>query len=144
MNAIDIALPLIQNFEGFRSKAYICPSGEPTIGYGSTGPDIRLGMVWSEVSATKRLRADAGRFSNQIDALVKVALTPHQKAALISFVYNIGINAFSRSTLLKKLNAGDYAGAGLQLLRWDKADGRTLAGLTARRRAEKALWETAE
>lgn len=144
MNAVQLALPIIKNYEGFRSKAYLCPVGKPTIGYGSTGPDIRLGLVWTQNKALERLHADVARFSKEIDALVKVPLTENQRGALISFVYNIGTTRFSTSTLLRRLNAGDYAAVGPQFLRWVYGEGRVLPGLKARRLAEKALWETAE
>lgn len=86
---------------------------------------------------------DLAKFEAGVEDLVKVAVSVNQFSALVSFAYNIGLNALSGSTLLKKLNAGDIIGAADQFLRWNKAGGKELKGLTDRRHAERDLFLTA-
>ncbi|MMZ51657.1 Lysozyme RrrD [compost metagenome] len=143
MNISDKGLKLIQSFEGFREKAYLCPAGVWTIGYGHT-KNVYPGQVSSMHDATMRLQWDAGNAERVVRQNVNVQLSQNQFDALVSFVFNLGERNFVQSTLLKYLNAGDYASAANQLLRWNKADGRVLPGLTRRRRAEKELFETSE
>lgn len=130
---------LIREFEGLRLEAYKCPAGIWTIGFGTT-QGVRPGMKISSVQAEEMLRRDLTSFESNVRNLVKVPLNQNQFDALICFVYNIGINAFAKSTFLRKLNAKDYAGAANQFTRWNKADGKVLAGLTRRREAEKKLF----
>ena len=86
------------------------------------------------------LMNDIARFEPELDSLAKVPLSQNQWDALMSFVYNLGSANLGPSTLLKLLNAGDYAGAAEQFLRWNKAGGQVLAGLTKRRAAERAMF----
>ena len=130
---------LIKSFEGFRATAYVCPAGILTIGYGTTS-GVKRGMVITEAQAEVLLRKDLTKFEDAINKLVKVPLTQNQFDALSSLVYNIGLGNLASSTLLKKLNEGDYQGAADQFPRWNRAAGRVLAGLTRRRAAERALW----
>ncbi|NJO80723.1 MAG: lysozyme [Cyanobacteria bacterium RM1_2_2] len=132
-------LRLLKSFEGLELRAYQDAVGVWTIGYGTTS-DVRPGMVITEAQAEALLKRDLNRFERAVIDLVKVPLTDDQFSALVSFVYNVGEGALSTSTLLRLLNQRDYQGAADQLLRWDKAGGRTLAGLTRRRRAERALF----
>ena len=132
-------LDLIRNFEGLRLKAYLCPAGVPTIGYGSTGKDIHLGMTWTTEQADERLVRDLASFEMEVSRAVPVS-TDNQFSALISLCYNIGIGAFEGSTLRKLHNQADYAGAADQFLRWNRGGGRVLPGLTKRREAERALY----
>ncbi len=138
-------------FEGFSAAPYLDTVAAPpvwTIGYGSTtvngdgetpvtadtAPiDEPTGRQWmaNEFLRGAKVLADA----------VKVPLTVDEEAALLSFVYNVGIGAFLSSTLLRKLNAGDYAGAEAELPRWDHSGGTEVAGLLRRRLAEQALFE---
>ena len=136
----EAGLALIREFEGCRLDAYLCPAGIPTIGYGATGPDIRMGMVWTQEQADARLVEDLARFAAGVERLVQVDLTDNQFAALVSFAYNVGLGALRDSTLLRKLNAGDYLGAADQLPRWARAGGRIMPGLTRRRAAERDLF----
>lgn len=136
----DAGVRLVQEFEGCKLDAYRCPAGIPTIGYGATGPDIRMGMTWTQEQADERLADDLSKFSDGVDRLVRVPLTGNQFAALVSFAYNVGLGALAGSTLLRKLNAGDYQGAADQLPRWNKAGGRVLPGLVRRRAAERDLF----
>jgi lysozyme len=136
----DAGVALVREFEGCRLDAYRCPAGIPTIGYGATGPDIRMGMKWTQEQADERLAEDLARFAEGVERLVLVDLTDNQFAALVSFAYNVGLGALAGSTLLRKLNAGDYEGAADQFPRWNKGGGRVLPGLVRRRAAERDLF----
>lgn len=137
----NAGLSLIKGFEGFRSKAYVCPAGVLTIGYGHTGPDVKPGMTVTEERGTELLAKDVSRFERAVDKFVKVPLTQNQYDALVSFTYNVGEGNFQSSTLLKKLNAKDYAGAAAQFNRWNRGGGKVLSGLVRRRAAERKLFE---
>jgi GH24 family phage-related lysozyme (muramidase) len=133
-------LELIKAFEGCQLEAYLCPANVWTIGYGHTRtaePD----MVIDKAQAESLLKEDLADAEAAVDRLVVVPINENQFSSLISFTFNVGTVAFERSTLLSMLNAG--AGAetvSSQLLRWNKADGRELYGLTRRRLAEQALY----
>jgi lysozyme len=142
---IDVAVKLVKEFEGLELTAYPDPGtgAEPyTIGYGATGPGIKKGVVWTQAMADARLAQDLKRFADGVAAVVKVATNQNQMGAMISLAYNIGLGAFSGSTLLRKLNAGDYKGAQEQFSRWNRAGGRVMRGLTRRRNAEAAVFGT--
>ena len=136
MKAID----LIKQFEGCKLKAYQDGGGVWTIGYGSTGLDIKEGVVWDQKDCEQRIFIDLLMIEKDIEALVKVPLTANQVTALSSFIYNVGYGAFNRSTLLKKLNEKDYEGAASELLRWNKDNGKVVKGLSFRRAKEKELF----
>ena len=141
MEISDVGLKLIAAHEGFRAKAYVCPAGVITIGYGTTrigGKAVKLGEVCTKEQAEYWLRADVAKFETAIEKLVKVPLTQGEFDALVSFVYNIGDGAFAKSTLLKKLNGGDKAGAASEFAKWNKGGGVVLKGLVIRRVAERA------
>jgi len=142
-HAIELALPIIQKFEGFRTKAYQCSAGVWTIGWGTT-EGVKKGDAITRSDAEKRLCEYVAKSQKDITRLVEVPLNDYQEAALLSFVYNIGINGFAKSTLLKKLNRRDYAGAANEFRRWNKAGGVVLAGLVKRRKAEAELFLTKE
>ena len=138
-------LELIKDFEGFSSNAYLCPAKIPTIGFGNTfyenGTKVKLGDQISKTDALKLLEVIANRdFADKIFPSIKVKVTQSQFDAMVSLAYNIGAGAFSKSTLLKKVNAGDIAGAGEEFLRWNKAGGKVVLGLTRRREREKQLF----
>lgn len=133
-------IDLIKQFEGLELEAYICPAGVATLGYGSTGPDIKLGMKWTKAQAEDRLKNDLGTFSKGVRNLIKVVLNENQFSAVVALAYNIGLGNFKESTLLKKLNASDFAGTAAEFERWNKGGGRVLKGLVKRREAEKALF----
>ena len=140
-------LYLIKEFESFKSKPYLCPSGIPTIGYGSTyypdGKKVTLqDKEITEEKACEILEYIANKdFGSNINKVVKVPLNQNQFDALVSFAYNIGNANFNSSTHLRWLNQGNYKEASMQLLRWDKSKGIILNGLTKRRKAEKALFD---
>ena len=140
-------LNIIREFEGFREQAYIDTDGTPVIGYGLSkvdGRKIQLGDRISVAKADAALSQEVLHLQEQIDSMVKVELNSNQLSALSSFAFNVGIHGLKRSTLLKKLNAGDYVGAANEFPRWNKAHVRgqlaPLAGLTRRREAEKQLF----
>ncbi len=135
---------LIKSFEGYRLTAYQCPAKVWTIGYGHTGTvegkPIKAGMRITEEKAAALLQEDLTGFEKSVKSLVKVKLTENQFAALVSFTYNVGAGNLKRSTLLKKLNAGDYKGAAAEFTKWNKAGGIVLAGLVRRRKEEQSLF----
>ena len=138
-------LELIKDFEGFSSTSYLCPAKIPTIGWGNTfyedGTKVKLGDQISKTDALKLLEVIANRdFADKIFPSIKVKVTQNQFDAMVSLAYNIGTGAFLKSTLLKKVNAGDFAGAGEEFLRWNKANGKEVLGLTRRREREKQLF----
>ena len=142
-------LDLIKEFESFKSKPYLCPSGIPTNGFGSTyypdGKKVTLqDKEITEEKAFEILEFIANKdFGSNINKVVKVQLNQNQFDALVSFAYNVGNANFNSSTLLRWLNQGNYKEASMQLLRWDKSKGIVLNGLTKRRKAEKALFDRA-
>jgi lysozyme len=142
--AINIVLPLVKKHEGIKLSAYYCAAQKPTIGFGNTfyldGKAVKIGDKITQQQADELLMATLLKFQQQINEAVKVNLTPNQEAALISFVYNIGIGAFRQSTLLKLLNRGEVLTAADQFDRWTRAGGKILKGLVTRRKEEKALF----
>lgn len=133
------ALALLKESEGLRLTAYRDPVGIWTIGYGSTGPHVKPGMTITEMQAEALLLKDLSRFEIGVADMAKVA-TEEQFSAMVSLAFNIGLEALKRSTLLRKHNEGDYAGAKAEFARWNKAGGRALPGLTKRRSKEAAIY----
>ena len=122
--------------EGYRETAYIpVPGDVATIGFGTTG-GVKMGDKITPPKALERSLADISKFEGAIKECVKVPLYQREFDAYTSLAYNIGSGAFCRSTLVKKLNAGDYVGACEQILVWDRFKGAPLAGLTKRRQSE--------
>lgn len=144
MNVSQNGMALIERFEGLRLTAYRDIVGVLTIGYGHTGPDVTPGMTISQGQANILLQKDLVKFATGVNNLVKVPLNQNQFDALVSFAYNLGLGNLGSSTLLKLLNAGDYAGAQGQFIRWNKAGGQVVAGLTTRRQAEANLFASAQ
>ncbi len=132
-------LELIKHFEGCELEAYKCPAGVWTIGYGHT-KGVEEGDVWSESHADHMLEVELEEYENYVNTAVEVPLSQNQFDALVSWVYNLGPTNFNSSTMLKVLNAGDYSEVGNQMLRWNKAGGKVLEGLTRRRQAEADLF----
>ena len=146
MNKINKeTLELIKEFEGRELEAYVDPVGVWTIGYGHTAmagsPIPKKGMKLTVQEAEALLLKDLVKYENPVRRLVKVPLTDNQYGALVSFTYNLGEGNFSKSTLLKKVNAKDFAGAVKEFAKWNKAGGKVLRGLTRRRAAETALFK---
>ena len=140
MNISQNGIDLIKRVEGCRLKAYRCPAGVLTIGYGHTGSDVSNGMVISQEKAENMLKMDLVVHCNNVTKLVKVPLNQNQFDALVSFEYNVGYGALSTSTLLRLLNQGKYTEASKQFERWVYAGGKPLEGLKRRRKAEKELF----
>lgn len=141
MTISDNAITLAKRFEGCKLTSYWDPFGKCwTIGYGVTGPGIVEGLTWIQETA------DAGLFSRMeaagaaVNKYVTAHLTQNEFDALADFTYNLGSGALEESTLLRKLNDGDYMGAAQEFSRWNKAGGQVLPGLTERRAAEQALF----
>lgn len=126
----------IADFEGFRSEAYIPVEGDvPTIGFGST-EGVKLGDTISVPDALNRLEKDVRVAEDAVRSCVTVPLMPYEFDAYVSLSYNIGGSAFCNSTLVRKLNSGNYQGACAELKRWVYVDGRVVQGLVNRREAE--------
>lgn len=137
-------LQLIKDFEGYRADAYKCSAGVWTIGYGTTvypnGNKIQSEDRVTEAQAESYLRYDVDKFEKIIRRVVQVTLNQSQFDALVSWTYNLGEGNLQRSTLLKVLNEGKYHEVPAQILRWNRAGGKVLKGLTRRREAEAALF----
>jgi lysozyme len=133
------ALVGIAVHEAFRPTAYLpTPNDVPTIGFGTTG-GVQMGDKITVERALIRLLADAEKFQAELKACIgDVPMYQHEWDSYTSWAYNVGTGAACRSTLVRKLKAGDYAGACKELLRWDKQAGKALPGLTKRRQQEYA------
>src|SRR3990167_2248569 len=142
MRLSDDGLELIKSHEGLRLEAYPDPGsgGEPwTVGYGHTG-DVKEGDEIDEAEASRLLREDVASAEQCVERHVDVALEQYEFDALVSFVFNVGCGNFSASTMLKLINAGNKRAAAAQFGRWNKAAGKTMAGLVRRRQAEKEVF----
>ena len=136
-------IELIKSFEGCVLTGYPDVGGVPTVGYGSTGPDVYIGMKITQAEAERRLAKELEHFENGVSNLVKVAINQNEFDALVSFSFNVGLGAFQRSTLLRLLNDGTERDiVSSEFLRWNKVDGKPVEGLTRRRKAEQALFLT--
>lgn len=140
MKTSQTGLDLIKAFEGLQLEAYRCPAGVWTVGYGTT-KNVRRGMRITKRQAEILLSEDVAEFERAVEQAVTIELQQHEFDALVSFAYNVGAGALASSTLVRKLNTGDRAGAAREFDRWNKAGGRVLPGLTRRRAAERALFE---
>lgn len=130
------AVGLIANFEGFSPTVYKDAVNVNTIGYGHTGKDVKPGMTITRTQAKALLVKDADKHWEQARQYIKVPISQHEADAYASFVYNVGVGNFARSTLLKKLNQGRYSEACAELKKWVYAGGKRLKGLVRRREAE--------
>lgn len=136
-------LALIKRFEGFSALEYTCVAGKRTIGYGHClSPDENYPAGVTEEQAEELLRDDVADAEDAVIRLVEVPLTPNQFDALVSFVFNVGSENFRRSTLLRRLNDGDYDGVAKEFGKWIYANEKPVAGLMQRRKAEAELFET--
>lgn len=145
-------LNLIKEFEGCLREAepgqfvpYICPAGVLTIGWGHTnhhGRQFDENTVWTQAQCDAALAEDLRGFEKAVERLVKVQLNQNQFDALVSFAYNCGEDNLGKSTLLKRVNAGDFDGAAQEFAKWNKGGGQVLRGLVRRRAAEAKLFST--
>jgi len=143
MRDLTQAVNIIKEFEGLRLKAYRCPAGKWTLGYGTTF-GVEEGNVITKEQAEEMLSEDVASFAKRIENLIKVKTTDNQFCSLVSLCYNIGIGNFKNSTLLKYLNNGWFEQIPSQFMRWNKIKGEEVGGLTRRRKAEVALWLSTE
>lgn len=135
----DSAASFIAKWEGCRLTAYFDVANIPTIGYGRT-TNVRMGDTCTQEQADAWLAEEVEQFRRGVRSVVLVPLNDNQLSALVSLSYNIGLAAFRGSTLLRKLNAGDYQGAADQFPAWNRAGNRVVQGLVNRRAAERALF----
>lgn len=136
-------MELIKRFEGLHLVSYLDPVKIPTIGYGTIiikGKPVTLGMKITMAQAEEFIQADIAVFEGWVNRLVVAKLSQEQFDALVSFTYNLGPTNLRKSTLLRLINQSRHDEAQPQFLRWNRADGEVLRGLTRRRLAEAALW----
>lgn len=143
----DKGVALVAKWEGFEEEAYLDGGGVPTIGYGSTryfdlpgSPKVKMGDRIDEPRARQLLLYTLENFWDQVENSIDVPLEQNQVDALACFIYNVGVTAFLGSTMLRLLNRGDYAGAHAQFKRWNRDNGKVIAGLVNRRREEAILF----
>ena len=136
-------LSLIKKFEGCKLEAYKCSAGVWTIGYGHT-TGVKEGDVCTQEEAEKLLRGDIFKFEEYVQDSVKVDLDQSQFDALVAWTFNLGPGNLRSSTMLKKLNNGEYESVPFEMRRWNKAGGKTLDGLIRRLQAESLLFESKE
>ena len=138
--ATALAVPLVMLYEGTRLQSYRDPVGIVTACVGHTGPELRMGQRYTKEQCETMLYGDLLKHADALNC-IKTPLADNQKAAFLSFAFNVGNSAFCKSTLVRKANAGDLMGACAELSRWTRAGGRELPGLVKRRAAERELCE---
>lgn len=137
-------IKFLKDQEGFRERAYKDTGGVWTIGYGTikiNGKPVEQGMTCTEQEAAQWLLADLAWAQSAVNQMVRISLTQSAYDALVSFVYNEGETQFSKSTLLRKLNLGDLAGAAREFDRWVYDNGKIIPGLVSRRHRERQMFE---
>ena len=139
---------MLKKFEGCKLKAYRCPAGILTIGFGHTSaagaPEVTDGMTITMDEALDILHRDLKQYEDGVRNLVKVQLTQNQFDVLVDFAYNAGIGNLKSSTLLRKVNANDFDAVPDELMKWTKGGGKVLPGLVKRRQAEAVWWRANE
>jgi len=143
MQISHMGIQSLKELEGFRAKAYKDTGGVWTIGYGTIkwlGKPVEAGQTITDKEAELALQADLAWAQTAVNQLVRVPLKQHMFDALVSFVYNIGENAFSKSTMLRLLNEGKYDQAAEQFKRWNQDNGKVIPGLVSRRKVEESLF----
>ena len=134
-------LELIKSFESLRLDSYRCPAGIATVGWGHTGPDVRIPMTITLEEAETLLKGDVARFERGVEAMIANApTTDDQFSAMVSLSFNIGLGKFATSTVLKRHKLGNHVGAANAFLMWNRAGGQILKGLMRRREAERKLY----
>jgi lysozyme len=134
---------LIRRFEGLRLKAYLCPAGVPTIGYGHTGREVALGQAITPDQAEALMQQDAAYFMRlALQSSPALLLEPEaRQAAIADFCFNLGMGRYKASTLKRKIDAQEWDDAAEELEKWVYGGGKKLPGLVVRRAAEKALMQ---
>jgi lysozyme len=145
MRINDKGIALIKSFEGCKLKAYQDSVGIWTVGYGATfyqdGSKVKSGDTLTQQQADELLNYHVDLFAEKVKPLIKGELSDNQFSALVSFAFNLGAGALSKSTLLKKVNANpEDESIRAEFAKWDKAGGKQLRGLTRRRKAEADLY----
>jgi lysozyme len=140
MKLSKVGADLIKKYEGCRLKAYKCPAGVCTIGYGHTG-NVKEGQVITQAHADDLFDKDIQRFVDGVNKVVNVILNQNQFDALVSFSYNCGVGALQNSTLLEYVNKKQFAKASAEFNKWNKGGGKVLQGLVKRRNDEQALFD---
>ena len=138
----EILYTLIRKYEGLRLISYLCPAGVWTCGYGSTGPDVVKGVVWTRDYAENRMRADASIFIKGVLKLEPILADPKNRyrlCACASFSYNLGLTRFAGSTMRKLIHNGHWAEAATECKKWTRGGGKILPGLVLRRNEEAGL-----
>lgn len=138
--AIALAMPVVMYFEGKVNRVYVDPVQILTACYGHTDPALRPGETFTDEQCLEKLNADLVEASRGVEQCIRAPLTMNQRAALISFTFNVGQGQLCKSTLARKANAGQPFCH--ELSRWTYAGGRQLPGLVRRRAAERALCES--
>ena len=138
--AVAMVLPVVLLYEGTVHSTYKDPIGIVTVCTGHTGPELRMGQRYTKEQCETMLYGDLLKHADALNC-IKTPLADNQKAAFLSFAFNVGSGAFCKSTLARKANAGDLMGACAELSRWVMAGGRELPGLVKRRAAERQLCE---
>lgn len=136
----QISIDFIKQHEGCELIAYRDQGGTWTVGYGSTGPDIKEGVIWTQGQADFRLGVDVAKAEIAVIKLLNKRLSDKALAALDSFCYNLGSGALASSHLLQCVNNGDYIGAAKAFLSWDHIGQSEVKGLLIRRLEEAALF----
>ena len=139
MKTSQYGIELIKHYEGFEARAYKCPAGVWTIGYGHT-KGVQEGDEWSEDHANHMLTIELEEYEGYVNDCVEVPLSQNQFDALVSWTYNLGGGNLKASTMLKVLNQGKYDEVAYQMSRWNKAGGKVLEGLSKRRKSEGELF----
>jgi len=140
----DAGANLIKHFESCHCKAYKCPAGVLTIGWGHTnaqGEQFKAGETWEQYECDAAFWDDMIAYERAVRKAVTIRLEPWHFDALVSFTYNVGEGNLRKSTLLKKVNAGDFKGAAAEFQKWNKSGGKVMAGLTRRRASEALLFQ---
>lgn len=138
---LAIALTVVAGFEGLYTHAYKDSVGVTTICYGVTNYDrpVKMGDTKTVAQCKEMLSEDLPRYKKMVDRVIHVPMPPHRTAAMVSFVYNVGEGNLKKSSVARKINAGDWRGGCEALMLWNKAGGRVLKGLTNRREAERKM-----
>lgn len=135
-------IDFIKRFEGFKPMAYRDVGGIWTVGYGHTGPDVTEALIITEATAGQLLEADVRKFEICVENALHRPVNQEQFDALVSFAFNVGCDAFKKSTMLRHINAGNHDAVVAEFARWNKVGDREIEGLTRRRRAEADLYRS--
>ena len=140
MKISEEGISLIKKFEGCELRAYLDAVDVPTIAYGRT-KDVKIGDICTQQQAEDWLEEELVEYAGYVNEAVKVELTQPQFDSLVSWTYNLGPSNLNRSSMLRVLNTSDYDNVPEQIMRWNKAGGRVLAGLVRRREAEAEMFK---